>query len=297
MEWTALRDLVAVSETGSLSAAARKLGVSQPTVGRRIEQLEADLNTVLFNRTTKGLDLTETGLQILAYAQRMSEEAMAIERTAHGASQSLEGSVRITTTDMMGNSWFPSKLPEFYQRYPNMRLEILIDNRNLDLIRREADLAIRFARPKQLDLVTRRSIDFYYGLYASKDYLKKHGYPKSLRDLKKHYFVSYDETIFQISHLKRVEKMVGREQILHRSSTISGVLEAIKQGIGIGITGCYFSDKESKLERIFPERFNVSFSAWVVTHADLFKSAKIKAVFNFLYEKLEEESHLFTGDY
>jgi DNA-binding transcriptional LysR family regulator len=296
MEWTALRDLVAVSDTGSLSAAARKLGVSQPTIGRRIEQLESELNTILFNRTNKGLDLTQTGSQVLAYAQRMSDEAMAIERIAHGASQVLEGTVRITTTDMMGNVWLPSKLPEFYQRYPNMRLEILIDNRNLDLIRREADLAIRFARPQQLDLVTRKSIDFYYGLYASKDYLKKNGYPQSFRDLKQHYFVSYDETIFQISHLKRVEKLVGRNQILHRSSSVSGVLEAIKQGVGIGITGCYFSDMENTLERIFPSRFNVSFTAWLVTHADLYKSARIKAVFDFLYEKLEEESILFAGD-
>lgn len=295
LEWTALRDLVAVAETGSFTAAARKLGVSQPTIGRRIEQLEQQLNTVLVNRSPQGLTLTSTGEQILDYAQRMSDEAMTIERIASGASQSLEGTVRITLTDLMGNQWFPRKLPEFYERFPGLRLEMAVENRTLDLIRREADIAIRFSRPQQLDLVTRRSVDFYYGLYASTSYIEKHGLPKGFRDFRNHYFVSYDETVFQITHLKRLEKMVGKHRILHRSTSIEGVLTAVKQGIGIGITGCYFSNMEQNLERLLPGRFNVSFTPWVVTHADIYKSARIKAVFDFLCEKLEEDADLFAG--
>ena len=297
MDWSALRDVVTVAETGSLSAAARKLGVSQPTIGRRIEHLEQQLKTVLFNRAPKGLTLTETGNQILAYAQRMSDEAIAIERVARGASQSLEGTVRVTLTDMMGNHWLPAKLPEFFQRFPGLRMEVAVENRNLDLIKREADIAIRFGRPKQLDLVTRKSVEINYGVYATTAYLEKHGRPKSLRDFKHHYFVSYDEAVFQIQHLRRVEKIVGQQRILHRSSNITGVLEATKQGIGIGITGCYFSDPEPSLERLMPERFNVAYTAWVVAHADLFKSARIKAVFDFLVEKLEEDKDLFIGHY
>lgn len=295
MEWTTLRDFVAVAEAGSLSAAARALGSSQPTIGRRIDQLERQLNAVLFNRTAQGLTLTQTGEQVLTYAQRMADEAFAIERIAKGSNQRLEGSVRITLTDMMGNQWLPTKLPEFYQRYPGLCLEVVVNNRALDLIKREADIAVRFARPQQLDLVARRSVQLNYGLYASANYLNRIGRPQHIRDFKQHYFVSYDEAILRNASLKRVEKLIGLERILHRSTSNAGVLAAIKQGVGLGIAGCYFADQEPQLERLLPRQFNYSFEVWVVTHADIYKSARIKAVFDFLIEKLEEDTHLFSG--
>ncbi len=126
MEWTALRDFVAVSNAGSLSGAARIIGVSQPTIGRRIEQLEQQLNAILFNRTPQGLTLTQTGEQVLAYAKRMSDEAMIIERIASGANQRLEGSVRVTLSDTMSDKWLPIKLPEFFQLYPGLHLEVCV---------------------------------------------------------------------------------------------------------------------------------------------------------------------------
>ena len=295
IEWTALRDFVAVAEAGSLSGAARKLGISQPTIGRRIEQLERHLNALLVNRTPQGLTLTETGERILIYAQRMSDEAVSIERLASGANQRLEGSVRITLTDMMGNQWLPTKLSEFYLRYPGMHLEVVIDNRLLDLIKREADIAVRFARPKQLDLVTRRSVDYHYGLYASTDYLERYNRPEHIRDFKQHYFVSYDETLSRFPLLKRLEKLFGQDRIIHRSTSNTGVMAAITEGVGLGISGCYFSDSEPKLERLLPQRFDYSFETWVTTHADIYKSARIKAVFDFLIEKLEEDADLFAG--
>ncbi len=295
MDWTALHYLVTVAEAGSLSGAARKLGVSQPTIGRRIEQLEQQLNSRLFNRTPKGLELTHTGDQVLIHARQMYDEARTIERIARGASRNVEGTVRVTMTDMMGNHWLPEKLPEFYRRFPGLRLEVVVENRYLDLIRREADIAIRFGRPEQLDLVIRRSVDVYYGLYASQGYLEKSGTPKNIRDLRTHFFVSYDETVFQIRKLKRVEKMVGYDRILNRSTTLEGVFQTVRKGVGIGITGCYFSDKDPQLVRVLADRFNVAFPVWVVTHAELFKSARIKAVYNFIVEKLEEDAGPFKG--
>jgi DNA-binding transcriptional LysR family regulator len=295
MEWTALRDLVAVAETGSLSGAARKLGVSQPTIGRRIEQLEQQLNTLLFNRSSQGLNLTPTGEQILSYAQRMSENAAAIERIASGADQRLEGAVRVTMTDLMGNYWLPAKLSEFHERFPGLCLEIVVENRNLDLIKREADLAIRMSRPQQLDLVVRKSINIHYGLYASSKYLQRYGRPVKPKDFKQHYFISYDESIFNNAGLKRLEAIFGEAHILQRYTSTAGVLAALKQSLGLGAVGCYFSDKEGDLERIMSEQFDYSFDAWVATHADLYKSARIKAVFNFLIEKLAEDADLFAG--
>jgi len=295
MEWNALRDVVAVADTGSLSAAARRLGTSQPTIGRRIEQLEQQLNTLLFNRTSKGLVLTPVGEQILNYAKTMADNANAIERIASGADQRLEGVVRMTMTDQMGNYWLPTKLAEFHNRFPGLRLEVVVENRTLDLFKREADIAVRFGRPQQLDLVVRKSIDYHYGLYASSAYLDKHGRPESLKDLPNHHFISYDETIFSNAALKRLEAMIGENNILQRYTSNSGIISALKQDLGLSAVGCYFADKEPELERLMPETFDYAFNAWVITHADLYKSARIKAVFDFLIEKLAEDADLCAG--
>jgi DNA-binding transcriptional LysR family regulator len=295
MEWTTLRDLVAVAETGSLSGAARVVGVSQPTLGRRIEQLEKQLNAQLFNRTTRGLSLTEIGERVLAYAQQMSEQALAIERIATGAKERLAGSVRITLTDMMGNHWLPQKLAEFYSRFPGLRLEIVVENRTLDLIRREADIAVRFARPQQLDLVTRRATLLRYGLYGSSEYLRRHGRPEQLRDLRKHFLVSYDESIFNDASLKKFERLFGDERVLHRSNSNEGILAAITAGVGLGLIAGYFADRHSGLERLMPAKVDYHREAWVVTHADLYQHARIRIVFNFLIEKLLEDAVLICG--
>ena len=209
MDWSALQDVVAVAESGSLSAASRQLGRSQPTVGRRIEQLENQLGTLLFNRTSKGLILTPVGEQVLSHAKKMSVDAASIERIASGADQRLEGVVRVTMTDQMGNYWLPTKLEEFHQKFPGLRLEVVVENRNLDLFKREADIAVRFGRPQQLDLIIRKSIRYHYGLYASSGYLEKNGYPRSLKQLAGHRFISYDETIFNNPALRRLESGFG----------------------------------------------------------------------------------------
>ena len=297
IEWNALRDVVAVADTGSLSGAARQLGSSQPSVGRRIEQLESELKTLLFKRSSRGLVPTPVGEKILDYARNMSENARAIERIAGGADQSLDGVVRITMTDQMGNSWLPTKLPEFHQRFPGLRIEVVVENRTLDLFKREADIAVRFARPQQLDLVVRKAAQFHYGLYASQAYLASYGRPESMRELSRHRFVSYDETIFNIPALKKLEKLFGEKNVLQRYTSNSGIVNALQQDAGIGAIGCFFADTRDNLERIMPSTFDYAFDAWVVTHVDLFKSARIKIVFDFLVEKIEEDKMKFAGTY
>jgi len=295
MDWAGLQDFVAVADAGSLSGAARVRGVSQPTIGRRIESLERELNALLFNRTPKGLTLTQTGERILAHARRMMEEALAVERVATGADQRIEGSVRVTLTDLMGTRWLPARLPEFQRRYPTLRMEVAVDNRTLDLVRREADIAVRLARPQQPDLVARKAVSYHYGLYASKQYLKRHGTPASARDLPGHDFVGYDEAVVRHEGLKRIERLFGEGHVVHRATGNSGVLAAIAEGLGTGISGCYFSDAEPRLVRLLPDSFDFEFECWVATHEDLYRSARIKAVFDFLVEQLQKEAPRFAG--
>ena len=178
MDWRALQDVVTVAETGSLSAAARRLNVSQPTVGRRIEQLEEQLGALLFNRTARGLVLTKVGEGILGHAKQMEEGALAIERIATGANQELQGNVRISLIEDLGIQWIPQKLNEFHKEFPQLAIEVNIDNRNVDLLRREADIAIRLARPEQADLICRKAGMLHFGLYASQSYLDEYGIPE-----------------------------------------------------------------------------------------------------------------------
>jgi DNA-binding transcriptional LysR family regulator len=196
-------------------------------------------------------------------------------------------------TDQMGNYWLPTKLEEFHSRFPDLRLEVVMENRDLDLFKREADIAVRFGRPTQLDLVVRKSIDYHYGFYASTAYLEKYGHPGTLKDLPSHKLISYDETIFKNASLSRLESIFGESNILQRYSSNAGIISALKQGLSLSVAGCCFADTEQGLEIIMPERFDYAFNAWVVTHADLFKSAGIKAVFYFLIEKLSEDQDFF----
>jgi DNA-binding transcriptional LysR family regulator len=142
----------------------------------------------------------------------------------------------------------------------------------------------------------RKSINCQYGFYASAEYLDLHGRPSSLKDLPKHRFISYDETIFNNPALKHLEGIFGESNIIERYTTNTGIMNAFKHGLGLSVVGCYFADQEPTLERLMPERFDYGFHAWVITHTDLFKSARIKAVFDFLIEKLAEDASLFAGE-
>ena len=155
MDWSILRDFIAVAETGGLSQAARRLRVSQPTLSRRIAALEEQLKAQLFQRTPRGLSLTDAGEHVLVGARRVEEEALAIERQADAAQQTLTGTVRLTVTESLGALWLPQKLAAFHAQYPGVCVEVLVDNRAANLVRREADIAIRLFRPDQPDLIAR----------------------------------------------------------------------------------------------------------------------------------------------
>ena len=216
MDWRALQDVVIVAETGSLSAAARRLNVSQPTVGRRIEQLEEQLGALLFNRTARGLVLTKLGESILNHAKQMEEGALAIERIATGANQDLQGNVRISLIEDLGINWLPQKLSEFHVEFPQLAIEVNIDNRNVNLLRREADIAVRLARPEQVDLICRKVGMLHFGLYASQSYLDEHGIPEKRADLKEHYHVGFDEVMSRGPNIKKLEALFNQENIRHR---------------------------------------------------------------------------------
>ena len=250
MDWRALQNVVTVAETGSLSAAARRLNISQPTVGRRIEQLEQQLGAVMFNRTAQGLSLTKVGESILNHAKQMEEEALAIERAATGANQQLQGNVRVSLIEDLGIQWLPQKLSKFHVQFPHLSIEVNINNRNVDLLRREADIAVRLARPEQPDLICRKVGMLFFGLYASQSYLDEHGVPEQRADLKNHYHVGFDEQMQRYSLIKKLETLFNQDNIRHRSNSHMEIVEATRAGLGCGVLCCLTADPHSDLHRV-----------------------------------------------
>ena len=295
MDWRALQDVVTVAETGSLSAAARRLNVSQPTVGRRIEQLEEQLGAILFNRTARGLVLTKVGAGLLNHAQQMEEGALAIERIATGANQELQGNVRISLIEDLGIQWIPQKLNEFHKEFPQLAIEVHIDNRNVNLLRREADIAIRLARPEQADLICRKVGMLSFGLYASQSYLDEYGIPKKRADLKDHYHVGFDEVMARGPNIKKLEALFDQSNIRHRSNSHMEMVEATRAGLGCTALCCFIGDAYPELQRVLFNEIDYAREIWLVTHAEINSSARIRAVFDFLGKALEEDADKLEG--
>jgi len=295
MDWRALQDVVAVAEAGSLSAASRRLNVSQPTVGRRIEQLEEQLGAVLFNRTTQGLSLTRVGEGIIHHARRMEEEALAIERVATGANQQLQGNVRISLIEELGIIWLPQKLGVFHADFPQLSIDVNIDNRDVNLLRREADIAVRLARPGQPDLICRRVGTLGMGLYASQAYLDEHGVPERVSDLKHHYHVGFDEEMGRTPQVKKLESLFNPDKIRHRSNSHMEMIEATRAGLGCGMLNCFIADADPGFRRLLSGRISHEREIWLVTHAEISSSARIRAVFDFLGRALQADAGKLKG--
>ncbi len=296
LDWSTLRDFLSVAKTGSLSRAAQALKISQPTLSRRIAALETQLGARLFVRTPRGLLLTDDGEAVLEGARRVEQEALAIERKADASQQSLTGTVRISLTEGLGTMWLPPKLAAFHEQHPGLCVELLVENRAVDLVRREADIAVRMFRPNQPDLIAKHVGDVVMGLYATKSYLKKHGRPERAEDLKNHTLVGFEEGLSRNPAVQRFESMFSLDKIIHRSSSFIGQLAGTRAGIGLGVHDCFMADAVPELERLMPRHFQHKLEAWLVTHPDVRRSARIRAVYDFISDAFAQDRAVLLGD-
>jgi DNA-binding transcriptional LysR family regulator len=297
LDWGALRDFIAVAETGSLSKAAKRIRISQPTLSRRIADLETQLNTRLFVRTPRGLLLTDDGELVLDGARRVEQEALGIERRADAAQQRLTGTVRVSLTEVLGTHWLPRRLTTFHAAHPELCVELVVENRTVDLVRREADIALRMFRPSQPDLVAKKVGDVMMGLYGAKTYFKRAGKPDSLPALKTHTLISFEESMMiRNPAVQRLESCFERERIVHRSNSFNGQLTATLAGIGLGVHDCFIAAEHPSLERVLPQHFHHTMEMWLVTHSDVRRSARIRAVYDFIANALTEDRALLRGE-
>ncbi|TCD15462.1 LysR family transcriptional regulator [Oricola cellulosilytica] len=287
-DWNQVRAFLATVEEGSLSAAARVLGLTQPTVGRQISALEAELGVVLFARAGRAMALTPSGQELVQHVQAMGEAATRLSLAASGQAESIEGQLRITASDVMSAHVLPPVLLRLQAVAPLLEIDLVAANDVRDLLRREADIAIRHVRPHQPDLIARlvREASAYF--YASSGYLERRGVPRSLEDLTAHNFISFGDAGQMIEHFEPLGLSLTTANFRHGSKSGVVAWELVKHGLGIGIMSQEVAEATPGLERLLPDMAPVVFPVWLVTHRELHTSRRIRLAFDMLGEFLSD---------
>ena len=289
-DWNQIRAFLAAAEEGSLSAAARALRLTQPTIGRQISALEAELGVVLFERAGRSIILTQTGLELLEHVRAMADAATRVSLTASGHSQAIDGQVRITASDVMCAHILPLALQRLSEIAPLLEVDLVADNQIRDLLRREADIAIRHVRPDQPDLIARLVQEPSAHLYASSNYLDRRGRPKTLEDLADHDFVGFGDKQRMLEHLHRHDIALTLKNF--RFGSQSGVVawELVKHDLGIAVMSDEVAALTQGIERVLPDMKPIVFPVWLTTHRELHTSRRIRLVFDFLGQFLTATS-------
>lgn len=285
-DWNQARAFLATVEEGSLSAAARALGLTQPTLGRQVTALEDALDVVLFERVGKSLELTPSGLELLDHVRAMRDAASRVSLTASGRSQTIEGTVLITASDIFSAYVLPPVVKKIREIAPRLTIDIIAANDIRDLTRREADIAIRHVRPEQPDLIARlvHEADGYF--YASIDYLNSRGRPTSVKDVANHDFISFGDTDRMISYLHDLGLPLTREHFRIQSEDGVVAWEMVRHGLGIAPMSENVGMMTTGVERVFPDLSPITFPVWLTTHRELHSSRRIRLVFDTLADYL-----------
>ena len=286
LPWDLLGAFLAVMRTGSLSGAARALGVAQPTVRRQIEKLEEVLGVVLFTRSPTGLVATETALATLPYAESMAGAADALVRSVSAPSGAEEGTVRVTCSEVLGLEVLPAMLAELHRAHPRLQIELSSTNANEDLLRRDADVAVRMAQPTQSALVAKRIGTIEVGLFASEAYLSEHAAPRTVSELTRgHSLIGRDRDTSFFTALAAAGLRIRRQDFALRTDSDVAQLAAVRAGYGIGLCQVALAARSPGLLRVLP-KMGFGLPTWVVTHEDLRSSRRVSLVFEHLVTSL-----------
>lgn len=285
--WDLYRSFLHVLEAQSLSGAARSLGLTQPTVGRHISELEGGLGLALFTRSQAGLQPTEAARQLRSQLEEMQKIAASIERSAHGQS-TVRGAVRVSASEMVGVEILPPILAPLRAAYPELAIELVLSDAVQDLVGREVDIAVRMTQPQQDVLVAQKIGELALGFFAHKDYLARSGMPKCLADLATHSLVGFDvETPF----LRSAGAAIGgwpRESFAYRCDSNLGQMALVRAGAGVGVLQVGLAARDPNLVHILRKELNMTITTWVAMHADLRQSARCRTVFDALVAGLRK---------
>jgi DNA-binding transcriptional LysR family regulator len=295
MDWDKLRIFHAAAEAGSFTHAGEVLSISQSAVSRHISALERDLNVPLFHRHARGLVLTEQGELLFRTAQDVFSKLASTQILLADSREKPSGELKVTTTVALGTGWLTPRLNEFLNLYPDIRLQLLLDDEILNLTMREADVAIWFGSPTQQDLVRRKLFTVHYHVYASSDYVKRHGKPLSLEDLDKHRIMTYGGPVpspfREMNWLETLgrDSQGAREPAL-RINSLLALREAVAQGVGIAVLPDYLAKDYPRLVHVLEDMDMPVFDTFFVYPEDLKDTKRVNAFRDFLISKSREWS-------
>jgi DNA-binding transcriptional LysR family regulator len=294
-DWDDLRYVLAVARGGNHSAAARRLGINPSTVFRRLAALEQRLGTRLFDRQGGRHEPTAAGSDLLAAAERIEGEMDNLERRLAGRDLRLTGSVRVTAPDDMVEHLLVEPLSAFHQAYPEIMLEMAIDNRMLSLTKREADIALRPTSQPPETLVGRRVARVRSGVYGRGDRFAQASGMIPEADLGAHPWVGWEEGGLPSSLGRWMGQHVPAESLVYRANSMLNIFAACRAGIGLALLPCFLGDRAGELRRVTPLPEDLSVDLWILTHPDIRRTARIRAVTDFLYRALSAERARLDG--
>lgn len=286
-DWDLYRSFLHVLREGSLSGAARALGTTQPTIGRRLEALEAALGCTLFIRTPTGLQATDAARRLAAPAEAMAAQAGALRRAASAGQDEIAGTVRLTASETIGGEVLPPILAELQAAHPAIRIELALTKRNEDLLQREADIAVRMVRPSQEALVARRLGTLAIGLYAHRRYVERRGMPSVIDELGGHALIGFDRDPSALRALQQSGLALAPEDFAFRSDSEHAQHAVLLAGLGIGACQTGIAARHPALLPVLPGQVRFELEMWLAMHEDLRNEPRIRRVFDFLADGLE----------
>ncbi|MFB2561836.1 LysR family transcriptional regulator [Rhizobium sp. IMFF44] len=279
--WDFYRTFLAVLEHGSLSAAARELGLTQPTVGRHILALEQSVGTELFTRSQQGLLPTDAAMVLKPYAETLASTAAALLRAASGSKDKVSGTVRISASEAIGLEVLPPILAKLQARYPDLIVELSASDTVEDLLQREADIAVRMVAPAQEALLARHIGIISLGLFAHRDYIQRNGKPETVGDLRRHQLIGFDRQTAYIRMMTRRYPVLEGISFSFRSDHSIALHNALRAGIGIGFLQIPLASRDPALVQLLPE-IKVEIDTWIVMHENLKTSPRCRVTFDAL---------------
>ena len=292
MDWDKLKTFHYAAETGSLTAAAERLGVSQSAVSRQIAALEEGMQVPLFQRHARGLLLTGPGMALRDFTREMANVALIAESTLKDAREKVMGDLRVTAPVAFGSTWLAPRLTHFTDAYPETRLQLLLDDREFDLLKLEAECAIRLWAATHADLIQRKICEVHVSLYASASYVAKHGAPKNTEELDTHRIIAYQMNASNAMRELDWATRAGREDARPRVplleiNNVYGMLRAVESGFGIASVPDYMARDRPHLVKVLPDLPGPSFEVYFIYPSDLKRSKRIAAFRQFLIEQAQ----------
>lgn len=287
-----LRIFLALVRTGNTVAAGRRLGIDHSTVSRRLSALEAELGTRLFDRSPRGLAPTEAAASLIGHAERIERELIAAIDSVAGRDMDVSGVVRLATPEAFGTHLVAPHVADLHARHPRLMLELAPEPRSISLSKREADIAVTVHTPPRGRLVTRKLTDYRLGLFAAPAYLAAHPPIETVADLGNHSLVSYIDELLDDPEINGLEQVRPGATTMFRSSSSAAQQAAVAAGMGIGMLHVFAAERDARLVRVLGDAVVVNRAYWLVLHADLQRTPRVRAVVDFLSGLVASGHHL-----